>query len=94
MAEIKLTAGELKDLVDLRSDVTNMLINLGQLAMERKQIQKEIDNKETEILSSQEELKKRETDLYSTIGAKYGEGNVDLETGVFTPNEKKEDEKV
>lgn len=94
MEDIKLTAGELKDLIDLRTDVTNMLINLGQLAMEKKQILKEIGEKETEILSSQEPLKKRETDLYSSIGNKYGEGNVNLESGVFSPSEKKEDEKI
>jgi hypothetical protein len=85
MEKINLTEEELKELVQLRTDISNMYIQLGQLSLQKSDYLKQIKEQEYEILKTQDELKERERVIYSNIGNKYGEGNVDLESGVFTP---------
>lgn len=87
MEEIKLTEKEIQALIDLRQDVSNLYIQLGQLYIQKKELLEEYDKKEKELLTDSQSLKERETKLYNEIGDKYGHGNVNLETGVFTPTQ-------
>lgn len=94
MEEIKLNQDEIKKLVDLRTEVSNLYIQIGQLYVQRKEMLDDFDKKEKELMLSSESLKKKETKLYNEIGDRYGYGNVNLETGVFTPLNPENNEEV
>ena len=85
MEEIKLTEKEIKLLVDLRHDVSQLYVQIGQFYLQKKDTLNELDKREEKLLSESRELKERETIIYNEIGDKYGHGNINLETGVFTP---------
>ena len=85
MAEKKLTKEELKKLVKLREDISNLYIQVGQIHFQKVEALKSFKVKEDEFQVEQEKLKEREIELYTKIGKKYGKGNIDLESGLFTP---------
>ena len=83
MEKIKLSQEEIETLAKLQETQTNIINSLGQLeySIQLLELQKE---KLTEQI---EELKKSETKIGQDLNSKYGNGNIDLNTGFFSPSE-------
>ena len=83
--EIKFTEEEVGQINQLRNEVTQVFLQLGQLSLERKRRLDELDTLESQLLQSQKELAEREQNLFKSLNEKYGDGNYDPNTGIFTP---------
>tara|TARA_R110000765_G_scaffold124690_2_gene222111 strand:- start:6 stop:257 length:252 start_codon:yes stop_codon:yes gene_type:complete len=79
--EIKFTAEEMKEVSSIKSSFEELTFKFGQVELE-------IQNLELEKSKLREELvlvKANESKTISSITAKYGDGTLDPETGVFIP---------
>ena len=86
MAEqIKFTEQEVNSINQLKTDVELVFLQLGQLSVERKRRNDELDEIESELLERHKELVNTELELFKNLNEKYGDGNYDPNTGVFTP---------
>ena len=87
-SEVKFTEDELKSLQDLQTNYQEKQVALGQLSVQRILV-----NQQMEVLAiRQEELEteytavqQEERDLVQKLNEKYGPGQLDPQTGVFTP---------
>ena len=86
-SEVKFTEDELKSLQDLQTNYQEKQVALGQLSVQRILV-----NQQMEVLAiRQEELEteytavqQEERDLVQGLNEKYGPGQLDPQTGVFT----------
>jgi hypothetical protein len=85
MEQIKFTEEEISQINQLRKDSTDVFIQLGQLSIERKKKLDELDSIEQQLLHKFSGLTQLEEELFKKLNQKYGDGNYDLNTGVFTP---------
>lgn len=86
MAEqIKFTEQEVNSINQLKTDVELVFLQLGQLSVERKRRNDELDEIESELLEKHKELVDTELELFKNLNEKYGDGNYDPNTGIFTP---------
>ena len=86
MAEqIKFTDEEISQINKLRDDVSVVFLELGQLHLEKKRKIDEFNSIESNLLETHSKLVEFETNLFKSLNEKYGDGNYDPETGVFTP---------
>ena len=81
--ETKFTEEELKELQEVKDQYDTITIQLGQLELE----QLVLTASKQASLKSFEDLRKSETELANTLTAKYGKGQLNLETGVFVSEE-------
>ena len=89
--EIKFTQEELDSLLNLRNSFAQLELGFGKLEVARIQAEQRMEQIEDEKLrleTQYSEVQKQESILVSSLNEKYGAGNLDPETGVFTPNEK------
>ena len=89
-SEVKFTEDELKSLQDLQTNYQEKQAALGQLSVQRILVNQQMeglemrqDELETEYTAVQQE----ERDLDQKLNEKYGPGQLDPQTGVFTPTE-------
>ena len=86
MAEqIKFTEQEVNSINQLKTDVELVFLQLGQLSVERKRRNDELDELESDLLERHKELVNTELELFKNLNEKYGDGNYDPNTGIFTP---------
>jgi len=85
--EIKFTNDEVASLEQLRQDVANIFTKLGQLSIEKKRRVDEIETLEGELLNQHSNLQLEEQNMFKGLNEKYGDGNYEPKTNVFTPNE-------
>ena len=85
MEQIKFTHEEINSINQLKTDVELVFTQLGQLSVERKRRNDEIDEIETQLLEKHHELVNTEQELFKSLNEKYGDGNYDPNTGIFTP---------
>lgn len=86
MAEqIKFTEEEIQQINKLRQDVSNVFYELGQLSIEKKRLVDEVNEKENELFQKHIELIEFEQTLFKTLNQKYGDGDYDPITGIFSP---------
>jgi hypothetical protein len=80
METIKLTQEEIDSLKSIQEANNNLMINFGQLEMtfQSLQLQKE------SLIGTLANLKNKETEIGTKLQEKYGNGNINLETGEFT----------
>jgi hypothetical protein len=78
---VKFTEEEMKELRDVREAYEKLTLSLGQLYLQKR----ELDNAERRINTELENTESFEKNLLQKILQKYGEGTVDPDTGVFTP---------
>ena len=86
--EVKFTEEELKEISVLQSTYLDIQNKLGQLSVNSIRLQQQLNeiNKTEESLQNQFiDTQKNESQLIQKINQKYGDGNLNLETGVFTP---------
>lgn len=85
--EIKFTNDEVASLEQLRQDVANIFTKLGQLSIEKKRRVDEIETLEGELLNQHSNLQLEEQNMFKGLNEKYGDGNYEPTTNVFTPTE-------
>jgi hypothetical protein len=83
--QIKFTDSEVNSINQLKTDVELVFSQLGQLSIERKRRNDELDEIESELLERHKELVNTELELFKNLNEKYGDGNYDPNTGIFTP---------
>jgi len=80
MEEIKLSQEEIETLTKLQDTQNNIISTLGQLEYNIQLLELQKENLTEQI----EELKKAELKIGQDLTKKYGNGSIDLDTGLFT----------
>ena len=86
--EVKFTDDEMKSLQDLQTGYQEKTTTLGQLSVQRILLNQQIDSLEQSMETVEKEyktLQETERDLVKKLNDKYGPGQLDPATGVFTP---------
>ena len=89
MSEIKFTEKELKSLTELQTKSSTLTQRFGQLAITKINLEKQseiVEEEEFKLHEELEGLKKDEKTQLDAITKKYGPGQLDPQTGVFTPS--------
>ena len=76
---IKLQEEELQNIKEAQTKITQLIYGLGQLEVQK-----------TNVLTQLEEAQLEQNKLGKELQEKYGEGNINLETGEITLTEKSE----
>ena len=86
--ETKFSEEELKSLQDLQNSYQQKQLQFGQLEVQRllvSQQLEQLDNAKTKLEVEYGEVQDTERKLVADLNEKYGPGNLDPTTGVFTP---------
>jgi len=89
--EIKLSTEEIAELSDLRNAYGEITARIGRLNLDKYAIEDSLADIESNIEQSKvmyKETIKKEQILVQTLNEKYGQGRIDLESGIFTPDTK------
>jgi len=85
---IKFTNEEMESIRKLQQSYQEKVIVFGQLNIERMAIErsiKELNEAESKLREEYLQLQTDETKLLSDLSSKYGDGNLSLKDGTFTP---------
>jgi hypothetical protein len=88
---INLTEEELTELNDLKENIQKNIFELGELYLEKMEIDglyKNLSEKESSLRENVETFKVRESSLINKILEKYGEGSLNPLNGTFIPTKK------
>tara|TARA_R100000008_G_scaffold86296_1_gene78770 strand:- start:2106 stop:2432 length:327 start_codon:yes stop_codon:yes gene_type:complete len=88
--DMKFTDEELQSLQDLQNGYQEKQAQLGQLAVQRilmTQQMESLELRQTELEEEYAAVQQQERDLVQKLNEKYGPGQLDPQTGVFTPAE-------
>jgi len=80
--EVKFTEDELKQVQSIQKSYANVQNQFGQLKL----AQIRLDEQEVELEESLTQIQQEEQKFLDGITKKYGQGSLNPETGVFTPN--------
>ena len=86
--ELKFSEDELQSLQGLQTSYQEKQAMLGQLAVQRILMNQQIEALEvrtTEVEQEYQTVQQEERDIVKTLNEKYGPGQLDPATGVFTP---------
>ncbi len=86
--EMKFTDDELKSLQELQEKYQTKQAELGQLAVQtmlQTQRMEALEVRKQEVEQEYINVQQEEKDLVATLNEKYGPGQLDPQTGVFTP---------
>ena len=87
--EVKFTEEEMKQINTLQQGYVNLQNALGQLSVNRIRLNQQFDDLDTaeeNVRTQFVETQTKERDFVDGINKKYGDGNLDLSSGVFTAN--------
>ena len=84
MENHKLTKEELESLKNNQAESSNLVFQLGQVDVQRSIL----EGQRSEVLSRLADLQENQNKLAQELQEKYGDGNINLETGEFTVWEK------
>ena len=87
--EVKFTEEELNGLKQIQQDYLECQTAFGQVAIQKIALQQQIDTlakSEEEYAKKYQETQAKEREVATELNDKYGSGNLDPQTGVFTPN--------
>ena len=85
---IKISQEELNSLLDLRERIRTNVESIGRLNIKRHFTQLELNQVNEDLnqaYSLTEELSMEENKVVEEITTKYGEGDLDFNTGIYTP---------
>ena len=86
--KVKFSDEELKDIEQLQNDYSQKQVELGQVHVQRLLLNQQIEelhNKQSALEQEYIQIQGREKQLVDALNQKYGPGQLDPETGVFTP---------
>lgn len=78
----KLTEKELETLKEIQTKTNQITLSLGQIEVQKQILEGEKNN----ILNQFVDLQDEQSKLAKELQEKYGDGNVDINTGEFTSN--------
>jgi hypothetical protein len=87
MSEVKFTDEELNKLKDIQQSYVNIQVQLGQVGVSRIKLEQQlvsINDSEISLREKFEDTTKEEQKFLNDIREKYGDGELNPETGVFT----------
>ena len=87
--DIKFSEEEMKSLRDLQDSYTKKQAELGQVSVQRILLNQQmdtLDERQAQLESEYTQVQQQEQDLVKKLNEKYGPGQLNPETGVFTPN--------
>ncbi len=91
--EIKFSEEELKSLQDLSQSYQNIQASFGQIKVQKILNQQQADaleEAEVKMDADYKEIQDNERELVQQLNEKYGPGQLDPQTGVFTPTPQEE----
>ncbi len=80
---VKLDESEIQKIMDIQQRANRLSMELGKIELSKLSL----DKKKDQIVSMLPELEKDENLLMEILKSKYGNGNIDLETGEFVKQE-------
>ena len=86
--EVVVPEEEIKEIKSLQETYQGIALQLGQTRLQQAQLTKELDNieaNEQKLLVAYDEARESEQKIVKKMTDKYGIGNLDVETGKFTP---------
>ena len=86
--EVKFSEDEMKEVSTLQQTYVNVQNSLGQVGVQKLRVEQQLSDLETaedQLKTQFVETQQKERELVDTINKKYGDGNLDLNSGVFTP---------
>ena len=72
---------ELNELKELRNKLSQLTLQFGQVSISMLKLKETKEQLKTQL----SKLEKEETNIAKKLSDKYGEGNIDLGSGTFTP---------
>ena len=87
-SEVKFSDEELQSLRELQDGYSEKSAQFGQLKVQKLLVQQQLDaleGTEVQFESDYSDLQKQEQEIVKQLNEKYGPGNLDPATGVFTP---------
>ena len=85
----KLDKEHLEEIQELRQKFNATSIELGNLTIEREMLKAQLSSiitrRET-LMSQFETLRTQESELFQKLTDRYGDGEIDIEQGIFKPN--------
>jgi flagellar biosynthesis chaperone FliJ len=87
-SKITFSEEELQSLRNLQADYSEKSAQFGQLKIQKLLVQQQLDSLETsevQMESDYSALQTKEQEIVKDLNEKYGPGNLDPATGVFTP---------
>ena len=87
--EIKFTEEELKQVQDIQTSYADVTNKLGQLSISKERLKQQEElllKQHNDLFSNFGKVQEDEQKFLDTITEKYGQGTLNPETGVFTPN--------
>ena len=89
--QVKISQEELNSLLDLRERIRTNVESIGRLNIKRHFTQLELNQTVEDLdvaYSVSEDLSMEENRVVQEVTAKYGEGDLDFNTGVYIPKQK------
>ena len=86
--EVKFTEEEMKSINELQQTYAGVQNALGQVGVSRIRLEQQLndlDVAETNLKTQFTDNQVKERNFVDSINKKYGDGNLDISTGVFTP---------
>lgn len=80
MEKIVLTQEEINELKSIQEQNNNLIFNFGQIEIAAQNLEIQKDSLKQALVA----LKEKENALAATLQDKYGNGNINIETGEFT----------
>ena len=87
--EVKFTEEELKQVQDIQTSYADVTNKLGQLSISKERLKQQEElllKQHNDLFSNFGKVQEDEQKFLDTITEKYGQVNLNPETGVFTPN--------
>ena len=89
MKSKKLAKADIESITNIRGQFTECTNTLGLLQIDEKTISNQllmVEEKKNEMFQKLDELRNQEQELFNSLQEKYGQGQINLEEGTFTPN--------
>ena len=87
---VKLAQEELDAVKQLQQKYTDVILRIGQNSLQMNSVESTLDElkEKREALTQEHQLlQKNEQEVVKSLTDKYGNGNLDVDSGIFTPNE-------
>jgi hypothetical protein len=86
---VKLEQEELDAVKQLQQKYTDVILRIGQNSLQMNSVESTLDElkEKREALTQEHQLlQKNEQEVVKSLTDKYGNGNLDVDSGIFTPN--------
>ena len=93
MSEVKFTEEEMKQVTEIRQSYVRVQNAFGQININKIKFDQQMEDlhkAEEEVKSEFKNIQEQERNFVDSINKKYGDGNLDVNTGVFTPKNTEE----